>query len=126
MVTEWADNFSRVSLVVLGAGPPCQGVSGLNPARKGALKDARSCLFTHVDRVRLLARKAFPWAQVMALVENVASMDQADEALMTQSFGTEPWYIDSADVSLARRPRLYGVERPPAFRLIARQQGGLQ
>ena len=34
MVREWAAQFSQVALVVLGAGPPCQGVSGLNASRE--------------------------------------------------------------------------------------------
>ena len=42
MVKEWSQLFTQVSLVVVGAGPPCQGVSGLNAARKGALRDSRS------------------------------------------------------------------------------------
>lgn len=34
MVKEWALKFSQVSLILLGAGPPCQGVSGLNASKK--------------------------------------------------------------------------------------------
>ena len=30
MVQSWALRFSQVGLVMIGAGPPCQGVSGLN------------------------------------------------------------------------------------------------
>ena len=44
-VLEWRLRFANV---LLGAGPPCQGVSGLNSDRKGALRDERSCLFQHV------------------------------------------------------------------------------
>ena len=39
MVSEWAGRFSQVGLVLLGAGPHCQGVSGLNADKRGALKD---------------------------------------------------------------------------------------
>ena len=35
-VRQWALRFSRVHLVIIGGGPPCQGVSGLNFGRKGA------------------------------------------------------------------------------------------
>lgn len=63
-VQGWARRFSQVGLVVLGAGPPCQGVSALNADRKGALKDARSSLFVHVSRIRDLVKRCFPWAQV--------------------------------------------------------------
>lgn len=110
LVQQWAQQFTQVALVLIGAGPPCQGVSGLNAARKGALRDQRSCLFTHVSRIRGLVKQAFPWAQVQALMENVASMDGADEGVMSISFGGPPWYIDAAGVSLAHRPRLYWLE----------------
>eukprot|EP00435_Cladocopium_sp_Y103_P010521 s2009_g2.t1 len=110
MVKEWARRFSQVALVLIGGGPPCQGVSGLNAARKGALRDARSCLFSHVARIRELVKRAFPWAQVRSLMENVASMDKADQDVMTDSFGSEPWHIDAEGVSLAHRPRLYWLD----------------
>ena len=37
MVLEWATRFSQAAVVLVGAGPPCQGVSGLNCDRRGAL-----------------------------------------------------------------------------------------
>eukprot|EP00438_Fugacium_kawagutii_P025239 Skav236128 [mRNA] locus=scaffold900:368879:380005:- [translate_table: standard] len=107
MVKDWSLRFSQVGLVMIGAGPPCQGVSGLNASRKGALKDARSSLFSHVGRIRSLVQRFFPWAQVKSLMESVASMDLEDQDVMTQHFGEEPRLLDSADVSLAHRPRLY-------------------
>jgi len=51
MVIGWAAKYSNVGVVVVGGGPPCLGVSGLNADRKGALRDARSSLFIHVRRV---------------------------------------------------------------------------
>lgn len=48
VVTDWSLRFSSVGLVIIVAGPPCQGVSGLNADRRGALRDARSSLFQHV------------------------------------------------------------------------------
>ena len=107
MVKEWAQKFSQVALILVGGGPPCQGVSGLNASRKGALRDARSSLFSHVSRVRDLLKVAFPWAQIRSLMESVASMDFADEHVMTEDFGVPAWSIDAKGVSLARRPRLY-------------------
>ena len=59
MVKQWSQRFTQVALVVLGAGPPCQGVSGLNAARKGAMRDERSALFQHVDRIRPLVERCF-------------------------------------------------------------------
>eukprot|EP00438_Fugacium_kawagutii_P020792 Skav229461 [mRNA] locus=scaffold577:138235:139950:- [translate_table: standard] len=110
MVKAWSLQFSQVGLVFLGAGPPCQGVSGLNASKKGALKDARSVLFKHVRRIRSLLQEAFPWAQVRSLMESVASMSEEDEQVMSQDYGGTPVYIDSADLSLAHRPRLYWVD----------------
>eukprot|EP00435_Cladocopium_sp_Y103_P029073 s976_g7.t1 len=106
-VKQWALRFSNVGLVVVGAGPPCQGVSGLNASRRGALRDLRSCLFQHVPRVVALCRSQFPWAQVHQFVENVASMDYEDCQLMNDAYDDEPWYVDALGVSLSRRPRLY-------------------
>ena len=59
MVKQWSLRFSNVGLVLLGAGPPCQGVSGLNADRRGALRDLRSCLFQHVPRVYGLCKRFF-------------------------------------------------------------------
>lgn len=64
MVVSWSLRFSQCSVVLLGGGPPCQGVSGLNADRKGALKDHRSSLFCHVSRIRALLSKHFPWCSV--------------------------------------------------------------
>lgn len=110
MVQSWAQRFSQVGLVLLGAGPPCQGVSGLNAARRGALRDQRSCLFLHVQRVRQLLCQFFPWAQIRSLMESVASMDFQDEETMSKSFGSKPLSIDASGVSLAHRPRLYWLD----------------
>ena len=82
LVKSLALRFPSVSLVLLGAGPPCQGVSGLNAARKGALRDERSCLYQEVPRIRDLFRQAFPWAQVKLLMESVASMAEEDRRIM--------------------------------------------
>ena len=107
MVKTWACRYSQVSLVILGAGPPCQGVSGLNADRRGALKDHRSGLFIHVRRIRDLLKRHFPWAQIRYLAESVSSMDQSDREVMSQDFGDPASLIDAKGVSLARRPRLY-------------------
>ena len=109
MAKDWACQYSQVGIVLLGAGPPCQGVSGLNADRRGALRDHRSRLHSHVSRIRDLLRKSFPWAQVHTVMESVLSMDEADRQVMSQDIGMLPYAIDAAGVSLARRPRLYWV-----------------
>ena len=91
------------------AGPPCQGVSGLNHDRKGALKDERSRLFTHVPRIRTLVQQHFPWCQVHTLMESVASMDTSDRKIMSQDFGDAAWKCDAGQMTWCSRPRLYWV-----------------
>lgn len=109
VVREWARTYSQASVVLLGAGPPCQGVSGLNHDRKGALKDERSRLFTHVPRIRTLVQQHFPWCQVHTLMESVASMDTSDRKIMSQDFGDAAWKCDAGQMTWCSRPRLYWV-----------------
>ena len=109
LVIQWSLKFSQVAVVAIGSGSPCQGVSGLNSDRRGALRDHRSCLFAHVPRISSLFKKAFPWAQVHTLAENVASMDYGDCAAMNETYDSLPWYINADGISLANRPRLFWV-----------------
>ena len=109
MVREWACRYSQVSVVVLGGGPPCQGVSGLNFDRKGALKDLRSCLFVHVKRIEGLVRDGFPWCQVHSLMESVASMDEGDMHTMSESFESLPYSCDAGSLLWCSRPRYYWI-----------------
>ena len=109
VVLQWSCQFSQVGLVILGAGPPCQGVSGLNADRKGALKDKRSNLYEHVERIFILVKRHFPWAQVHKLMESVASMDVEDRACMSKGVEVTPWRIDSVGITVCRRPRLYWI-----------------
>eukprot|EP00438_Fugacium_kawagutii_P028520 Skav226749 [mRNA] locus=scaffold3942:27571:31074:- [translate_table: standard] len=109
-VRSWSLRYSQCSLVLLGAGPPCQGVSGLNADRRGALKDSRSSLFVHVPRLRESVRKAFPWCPTYSLMESVSSMDSADRQHMSEAFGSDPTHCDAADITWCRRPRLYWMD----------------
>eukprot|EP00435_Cladocopium_sp_Y103_P012901 s836_g3.t1 len=108
-VTQWACEYSSAGIVLVGAGPPCQGVSQLNYDRKGSQRDARSSLYKEIPRVVNLIKQKFPWAQGHVLVESVASMDAKDRAAMSEDLGMVPNKVDSAGISLARRPRLYWV-----------------
>ena len=109
-VQQWACKYSNAAMVLIGAGPPCQGVSRLNSDRRGALRDHRSCLFAHVPRIKALVQKYFPWAQVRLLMESVASMDPEDRKVMSEAVGVLPWKINASDISLAHRPRLYWID----------------
>ena len=110
VVQSWATRFSQCALVLLGAGPPCQGVSGLNCDRQGALKDARSSLFSHVLRVRELLRRFFPWCPVYTIMESVASMDEGDRCVMSEGIGHAPFWCNAGDFTWCNRPRLYWID----------------
>eukprot|EP00435_Cladocopium_sp_Y103_P074163 s689_g47.t1 len=106
-VSRWACDYSSVGVVLIGAGPPCQDVSKLNCDRKGSQRGLRSSLYKEIPRVVKLIKAKFPWAQVHTFVESVASMDPEDRAAMSKDLEMTPKRVDSAGVSLARRPRLY-------------------
>lgn len=110
LVKQWSLKFQNVGLIILGAGPPCQGVSGLNSSRRGALRDHRSCLFQEVPRITGLFRVAFPWAQVRFLGESVASMDDADRKVMSEAFNDLPWRCDCYGLTLCHRPRYFWID----------------
>ena len=107
MVHDWSVRFSQCNLVLLGGGPPCQGVSGLNCDRRGALGDERSSLFVHVPRVRDLLRRNFPWCPVHYLMESVASMDKVDREIMSEAIQQRPIFCDAGALTWCHRPRLY-------------------
>eukprot|EP00438_Fugacium_kawagutii_P027300 Skav202700 [mRNA] locus=scaffold654:350470:356680:- [translate_table: standard] len=107
MIAGWARDFSQASLVVIGAGPPCQGVSGLNASRRGALRDERSVLYKHVERIWSNVSRRFSWCQVHCLQESVASMDDLDRSAMSEGFGEQPYSCDAGTMTWANRPRLY-------------------
>lgn len=64
MVFGWACRFQNVGLVLVGAGPPCQGVSGLNSERRGALKDHRS-VYCRSSKSISLGRRCIFLARVL-------------------------------------------------------------
>ena len=107
MVREWASEFPTVSAVILGGGPPCQGVSGLNAGRKGADKDPRSNLYLKYVSVRDWVKQIFCWCPSYFLMESVASMNASDREAYSRGAGILPYLVESSHVSLCRRPRLY-------------------
>lgn len=106
-VRKWAADFPNTKLVILGGGPPCQGVSALNPTRLGAVNDPRSSLFLHYVQLREWVKKAFHWCPTYMLMESVASMSSTDRATYSKAIGFLPYKIDSLNISPCRRPRLW-------------------
>ena len=119
-ISEIALKYSNVGLVVIGAGPPCQGVSGLNVDKKGALRDSRSSLFQEIPRIEDTFRRMMPWAQVHRLMESVASMSGEDREVMSQGVATQCYRIDSFGLTLCHRPRLYW----PTWELVSEPTQG--
>jgi hypothetical protein len=97
----------RSSLILVCAGPPCQGVSGLNSERQGALLDPRSSLFLHVPRVLNLVKRVFSWATTHLLMENVASMSLTDMTTMSEELDLFPMQLCASHFTHCRRDRLY-------------------
>ena len=90
-VLNWARRFQRAKVVLVSAGPPCQGVSQLNASRKGALHDPRTKLFQLIQPIVEWVKIHMPWASVRKLVENVFSMSEGDSfALCGRCCRTEP------------------------------------
>ena len=107
VVQEWAAKFPNVKAVLLGGGPPCQGVSGLNASRRGALDDPRSSLYQQFVRIRDLLCEVFSWCPVHFIMESVSSMESADRSVYTKAVGILPFEVDSKGLGLCRRPRLW-------------------
>lgn len=107
VVRGWAAHFSQACVVLIGAGPPCQGVSGLNFDRKGALKDQRSCLFQEVPRIRDEVKRQFVWCPTYVLMESVATMDVRDREIMSSAIGCAPLQCDAGSFTWCHRPRLF-------------------
>ena len=63
----------------------------------------------HVDRIKALLQMHFPWCPTHVIMESVSSMDSSDKDVMSNSFGDEPWEINSEYMTWCRRPRLYWI-----------------
>ena len=107
MCRDWAGRASSAKVVIVGAGPPCQGVSKLNAERMGAVDDNRSCLHAHVKPIVSMVQEAFPWCRVHFLQESVATMDEQDRVVYTRQADVIPYRICASQISPCRRDRLY-------------------
>ena len=93
MCKEWSRQSPSCSLVIVGAGPPCQGVSRLNFDRRGAKEDPRSNLHQYVQPIVKMLKEAFHWCEVKFLQESVASMDCEDKVVYTRAADVIPYQI---------------------------------
>eukprot|EP00435_Cladocopium_sp_Y103_P010075 s1670_g2.t1 len=98
----------QVRGVLLGGGSPCQGNSALNTHRKG-LADRRSCQPLELQRLQqeLHALPEMHNVELVAFLENVASMPPQVRSQYTQWLRGEPVLVDSASCGWVQRRRLY-------------------
>ena len=95
----------KVDLILVGAGSPCQDLSGLNAAGRG-LEGERSRLFFEVPRIIGLVKSHFE-VPVEYFVENVASMTADNVEQFSDVLGVKPIFLDAHHFCHCRRPRLY-------------------
>lgn len=98
-----ADKLPRIDLMIWGS--PCQDLSIANKNRLG-LNGEKSSLFYEALRI---FKKVQPKYFVM---ENVASMPDADRDFISKELGVEPLCIDSSILSPALRKRYYWTNIP--------------
>jgi len=99
-LTEWD---TPVDLLI--GGSPCQDLSIAKKNRQGLAGD-RSGLFWEYVRIRTLLKPRY------FILENVASMPQADRDIITEALGVEPILINAALVSAQSRRRLFWTNLP--------------
>tara|TARA_R110001592_G_scaffold62450_3_gene191175 strand:+ start:13797 stop:14645 length:849 start_codon:yes stop_codon:yes gene_type:complete len=107
-------NLPEIDLLI--GGSPCQDLTILGKSREG-LEGSKSILFfEYVRLLKELKPKYF-------LLENVASMRNADRDLITKILGVEPILINSDILSAQHRRRYYwtnipGVEQPEDLKIM--------
>ena len=106
-VDNWAAKYPNCKAVLIAGGLPCQGVSGLNASRLGAIDDPRSSLFQEFCKLKEWVTKRFTWCRTYSLMESVFSMTPNDRGVYSKAFGVLPYLVDSSTVALCRRPRLW-------------------
>lgn len=102
---ELIPDFSWDKIDLLIGGSPCQDLSIAKQDRKG-LEGRRSGLFwRYVEILKKAKPKYF-------LLENVASMRNADRDIISEILGVEPILINSALLSAQQRKRYYWTNLP--------------
>lgn len=100
-----------LKLVIAGGGSPCQGLSLLSSERDH-FRDERSGLFFAMadllDDIKDLCKELE--VKFVGLLENVV-MDEEDRNDISYRLGWMPNFAESGDISTARRPRLYWLNR---------------
>lgn len=97
--------FPEVQEVHLWGGFPCVDLSSVKFLRQN-LQGPESSLFWELVRVLKVLRQVFGYSfPILYFAENVASMDRAAEAEITQVLGVKPCRVDSFEAVPIHRPR---------------------
>ena len=104
MAKSWACRFSRAKCVLVAAGTPCQGRSGLAHDLEGG---SPRMLLHEVSRLRDLVERHFVWAKTFVLIEGMSSMSDVDRANVSRGVGILPYELDAVGITPCRRSRLY-------------------
>lgn len=103
VMTEDFTKYKGIDLII--GGSPCQSLSITTGANRTNL-DGKSRLFFEFARaLKESCPKYF-------LFENVASMNEESEHIISECLGCEPVYINSENFSAQNRPRLYWTNIP--------------
>lgn len=99
-------DFSRyIGFDLLIGGSPCQSLSIIRSKGRENLDGKSKLFFEFVRAKEEMKPKYF-------LFENVASMNDESKRVISECLGCEPIFIDSADFSAQKRPRLYWTNIP--------------
>lgn len=99
-------DFSRyIGFDLLIGGSPCQSLSIIRSKGRENLDGKSKLFFEFVRAKKEMKPKYF-------LFENVASMNDESKRVISECLGCESIFIDSADFSAQKRPRLYWTNIP--------------
>ena len=101
----------KISAILVGGGPPCQGNSALNPNRKGAA-DPRTQEASHLGRIARELEDIAAGVPILKLLENVAGAPQGSRDLYTEVVGGPPVEINARIWGWVNRNRAFWLAGP--------------
>lgn len=104
-IRAWRYKYPELEEIHVWGGFPCVGLSSVRAGRLN-LDDPESGLFWEMVRIIREIRQVFGYSfRIFFAAENVASMDAAAEAEITQALGVKPLRLDPSGVVPIHRPR---------------------
>ena len=110
---KWAAKASSAKIVIVGAGPPYQGVSSVDKQDQAEIDGHPfNSLHVYVKPIVRMLEKAFSWTKVHFLQESVFSVSAKDRSAYTKQAEVLPYMIPASGISPTRRDRLYWFDWP--------------